>query len=322
MNLISSRRSSEPTIRRRLSRPLALLAAAPLALALSIAPSQVAGAATQSVTITANGYVPANSSVATGDSVTFVNGDVSAHQITFSAKNGVTCTPSPLVLQPTGTGRCTFSSPGKYSYSDPSVKGKTFSGTITVSNAPPSVSLSVSPGVARYGQAEHLSGTTSDQAAGQSIQAFAQGCNSTSSVSVGNAVTTAGGAFSFQVQPMTNTMYSVKAKGAASNNVLAGVMPRLVLAKTSLHHFYLRASAGTSLAGKYVTFQRFNTSLKRWVNVRTVTLRATSSGVAPTVVSSARFTSSVARIQKVRTVLGQVQAGACYSASISNVIFN
>jgi plastocyanin len=317
-----------------LRRALAALGATSLIMAIVFLPSAIAGAATQTVTITAHGYVPISSSIATGDSISFVNGDVSAHQIVFNAKTGVTCIPNPLVLQPTASGTCTFQSPGNYSYSDPNIKGKTFTGTVVVAKAPPvtkvppvtkaplSVALAMSPGVAVYGHAENLSGTTSDQSSGQSVLILAQSCGQTTATAVGTATTTTGGAFSFQRQPLNNTTYSVKVKNATSNSVLSQVFPWEQLKKTSLHHFSLRVSAAASFAGKYATFQRYNSSLRRWVNVKTVTLRTNSSGVTPTVVSSAAFTSTVARPQKVRTVLGAGQVGACYAPGFSNVIYS
>ena len=300
-----------------------VIIAGALGLAASVA-APIAGAATQTVTITANGYVPLSSSIATGDSIAFVNGDIVVHQIVFSAKTGVSCTPNPLVLQPSASGTCTFQSSGTYSYSDPNIKGKTFKGTVVVAKTPPSLSvaLAISPGVAVYGRTENLSGTVSDHSSGQTVQIFAKSCEQTTATSNGSATTTAGGAFSARRHPLNNTTYSVKVKGRTSNSVLSGVSPWQQLRKTSLHHFSIRVSAATSFAGKYVTFQHYSSSLRRWVNVKTVTLRRNSSGVAPTVVSSAAFTSNIARPQKVRTVLGKPQAGSCYFPGFSNTIYN
>ena len=56
------------------------------------------------------------------------------------------------------------------------------------------------------------------------------------------------------------------------------------------------------------------------MRVRSVTLRATGTGVAPTVVSAATFRSRVAARTKVRIVLTKTQVGACYVASRSNVV--
>jgi plastocyanin len=310
------------TASKGLRRSFAALTATSLIMGLGFLSTGIAAAATQTVTITTLGYVPNSSSIATGDSIGFVNGDVTVHQIVFNKKTGVTCTPNPLVLQPSGSGTCTFQNPGTYSYSDPNVKSKNFSGTVVVTKTPLAVALAISPGTARYGRTENLSGTTSDQSSGQNVQLLAQSCGQTAATVIGTATTTTGGAFSFQRQPSNKTIYSVKEKNATSNSVLAQVMPWQQLKKTSRNHFSLRVSAAASFAGKYVTFQRYNASLGRWVNVKTVTLRANSSGVAPTVVSSAAFSSRIATGQRVRTVLGQAQVGACYLAGVSNVIYS
>lgn len=307
---------------RALRRSAAALTAASLVMGLAFFSTGVASAATQTVTITTLGYVPNSSSIATGDSIGFVNGDVTVHQIVFNKKAGVTCTPNPLVLQPSATGTCTFPNPGTYSYSDPNVKSKNFMGTVVVAKTTFAVALAISPGTARYGRTENLSGKTSDQSSGQNVQLLAQSCGQASATVIGTATTTTGGVFSFQRQPSNKTVYSVKEKNAASNTVLAQVMPWQQLKKTSRHHFSLRVSAAASFAGKYVTFQRYITSVRRWVNVKTVTLRTNSSGVAPTIVSSRAFSSLIAVGQRVRTVLGQGQAGTCYLAGVSNMIYS
>src|SRR6478609_421366 len=83
----------------------------------------VAFAKTVPVTITKNGYVPKAASIAVGDTVQFTNSDTVAHQIVFKSMTGVSCAPSPLVMQPTQGGSCTFMSPGTFSYDDPNAKG-------------------------------------------------------------------------------------------------------------------------------------------------------------------------------------------------------
>ena len=60
----------------------------------------VATAKTVTVTITANGYVPKATTIAVGDTVQFTNSDKVAHQVSFKKTTGVSCTPTPLVLQP------------------------------------------------------------------------------------------------------------------------------------------------------------------------------------------------------------------------------
>jgi hypothetical protein len=54
--------------------------------------------------------------------------------------------------------------------------------------------------------------------------------------------------------------------------------------------------------------------------VKTVLLRSNTTGVAPTIVSSATFRSTVKTGLRVRTTLGKAQVGACYLAGTSNAI--
>lgn len=80
--------------------------------------------------------------------------------------------------------------------------------------------------------------------------------------------------------------------------------------------------AARSFAGKYGTFQRYNGTLARWVNVKRVLLRPSSTGIAPTVITSAAFRSSIPSRSKVRVVLPQLQVGSCYAAGRSNTILS
>ena len=69
----------------------------------------------------------------------------------------------------------------------------------------------------------------------------------------------------------------------------------------------------------YIVFQRYNSSLSRWVSVKRVYLRATS-GTTPLVVTSATFRAKVKARLRVRGFMPQAQVGACYAAGIGNVI--
>jgi hypothetical protein len=56
------------------------------------------------------------------------------------------------------------------------------------------------------------------------------------------------------------------------------------------------------------------------VEVKRVLLRANGTGVAPTVITSAKFRSRLKAGLRVRVVLGQTQVGSCYLAGRSNTI--
>jgi plastocyanin len=300
-------------------RKLLLLAV----VAVSLVVTAAAAAKTVTVTITTSGYVPKSTTIAAGDAVHFVNSDTAAHQVVFKTMTGVTCTPNPIVLQPTQTATCTFASAGTYTYSDPNVKGKTFKGTVVVTAAPPagtSVTLSVSPQTVIYGSKVTLSGTLSTHRQGETVNVLARACGESVAKRVVDVTTTAGGAYTAQVKPLKNTVYTVKVKNTASSPVTVKVRPRLSLGRVAAHRYLVRAYAARSFAGKYASFQRYKVALSRWVAIRRVLLRPNTNGLAPTVISSRSFTSRIKAGLKVRIVLGTAQVGSCYLAGKSRTI--
>jgi plastocyanin len=296
---------------------LTLIAIASLALA------GAAGAKSVAVTITKNGYVPKSVSIAAGDSVQFIDSDTLAHQIVFKTTTGVSCVPSPLVLQPTQSGTCTFQAAGKFAYSDPNVKGNAFRGTVTVSGvAPPAdtLTLAVKPQLLIYGGKVTLSGTLSNQKVGENVDVLATPCGQSAATKTTTVQTSTGGAFTALVQPLKNTLYTVKVKSTTSPAVAVKVRPRLRLRKLAPHRYSLRVFAAASFAGKYATLQRYNGTLGRWIKVKRILLRANATGVAPTVISSVSFRSAIRPRLKIRVVLPQLQVGSCYRPGRSNMI--
>ena len=277
-----------------------------------------AAAKTVTVTITKNGYVPNSASIALGDTVQFTNSDTIVHQVTFKTTTGITCTPNPLVVQPGASGTCTFQSGGTYTYSDPNSKGNTFRGTITVTAPPASLSLTVNPLLVAYGGSSVVSGVLSTQQVGASIDVLAQQCGAATATKLTTVVTTAGGAYTTTTKPLMNTTYTAKDKTVTSTAATVSVRPLLQLRRVGLRRFTLRVTAGSSFAGKYASFQRYNATLRRWVPVKPVLLKASSVGIAPAVVSSASFRATVASRLRIRATLPQAQVGGCYAAGTSN----
>ncbi len=299
---------------------LLLLAAAAM---LAITGAAVATAST--VTITKNGYVPNSLTIAQGGTVQFTNSDAVAHQVTFKSTAGVTCTPNPLVLQPGANGSCTFQNGGSYTYSDPNIKGKTFRGSITVTAAPAapeSISLTAKPLPTIYRVRVTLSGILSTQKTGENVDVLAKQCGAKTATKIGTVQTTTGGAYTSTAQPLMNTAYTTKAKNITSSAVTVPVRPRLRLAKVAPRRYSLRVFAAQSFSGKYASFQRYNGTLRRWVAVKSVLLRANSTGVAPTIVTAAAFRSTIKAGLRVRVTLSQAQAGSCYAAGRSNTILS
>jgi hypothetical protein len=255
--------------------------------------------------------------------VQFTNSDTASHQIVFKTTAGVSCTPSPLALQPTQSGTCTFQSAGKFTYSEPNAKGNSFRGTVTVTGpAPPAETLTLAgaPQLLVYGGRVTVAGTLSSQKVGENVDVLSTPCGETAAAKATTVQTTSGGAYTAVVQPLKTTSYAVKVKNTTSASVSIKVRPRLRLRKLAPHRYSLRTFAAVSFAGKYATFQRYRPTLRRWVTVKPVLLRANSTGVAPTVISSVSFRSSIKPQLRIRAVLPQLQVGTCYRPGRSNVI--
>lgn len=280
----------------------------------------VAGAATAktvTVTITKAGYNPSALTVAQGDVVQFTNSDTVAHQVVFKSTAGVACTPNPVVLQAGQSGSCTFQTAGSYSYSDPTANGKSFKGSVKVTAAAEALTLAAAPRGLTFGVSSTLSGVLSTHKVGEKISVVAQQCGSAATPAQALTVDTiANGAYSAVVKPLRNTAYTVKLRNTSSSPVTVTVRPSMKLVKLAAHRYSIRVTAGQSFAGKYAGFQRFNGT--RWVAVKVVPLRTSSAGVAPAVVTTATFRSTLKAKLRIRVVLGQAQVGSCYLAGTSN----
>jgi plastocyanin len=281
-----------------------------------------AAAKTVTVTITNNGYVPNSVAIGQGDTVQFTNSDTVAHQIAFRSTTGMTCSPSPLVLQPATSGNCSFQTAGNYSYSDPNVKGNTFRGAITVTAAAASLTLAAKPVLLTYGSPTVLAGTLSSQQTGENVDVLAQQCGATVATKTATVQTTAGGAYTATDKQLMNAAYTTRSKAVTSAAVTVRVRPRLRLARVAPHRYSLRVTAAKSFAGKYAGFQRYNSTLRRWVPVKRVLLKANTTGVAPTVATVASFRSSLATRLRIRVTLGQLQVGSCNAPGLSNTILS
>ncbi len=175
-----------------------------------------AAAKTVTVTVTKNGYVPNSVTIGQGDTVQFTNSDTVVHQVTFKSTTGVTCSPNPLVVAAGANGSCTFQSAGNFTYSDPNAKGNTFRGTVTVTAAPASLSLSTKPVLVIYGNQVALAGKLSTQQAGENVDVLAQQCGAPSASKTATVQTTTGGVYSATAKPLMNTAYSTKSKAVTA----------------------------------------------------------------------------------------------------------
>lgn len=292
----------------------------PLLVVVSLAAAgSAAGGASKTVTISHTGYSPTAVSIATGDAVIFKNTDTVAHTVDFNSTAGVHCSSAvPLAIPAAQSASCTFSSTGKFRFSDPASNKQAFKGTITV--GPPLVSsLTVTPKAVVYGGSSTLAGKLASGQSGQSVQVQAQMCGATKSTLVATVTTTTGGAFSYKAQPLMKTAYTLSNKGLTAATSV-GVAPSLQLKKVGRHRYSLQVSASESFVGKVATFQRYRARLKRWVNVKHVSLTTSAAGTAPTVITSAKFRSTIKARLRVRASLGAKQLGSCYLAGRSNTI--
>lgn len=272
-----------------------------------------AGAADRGVVITSNGFVPADVTIAAGDSVTWKNSDVAVHQVEVAK---TTCK---LTIQPGVSASCTFRSGGKFSYRDPSQRGGGFRGTITVTGPRASVTLSSARALSVYSAPLTLSGVVSNQQANETVTVQSQDCGKTTLTRLGTAQTTAGGHWAFTVRPTINTVYQARWRTTDSAKVAVKVSPRLRLTRSG-RRFTAQATAAQALTGKTIVFQRYRPVVRRWATVKRVVLGAATTPSAGTFVTSVRFRSAVRRGWRVRVLLPQAQAGACYMAGTSNTL--
>jgi len=202
-----------------------------------------AATASQTVTISKTGYKPTAVSIAAGDAVLFNNTDTVAHTVTFKQTTGFKCNAAvPLVLAASGSASCTFSTAGKFNFSDPVNKGKSFRGTITVA-PPPAASLGATPAAVVFGGKVTLAGALVDKQSGVSVQILAVQCGQSTATSLTTLKSTTGGAFSYVVQPLRQTAFTARVKTSNSVPATVGVSPRLRLGKIARHKYTLRVFA-------------------------------------------------------------------------------
>ena len=272
-----------------------------------------ATAADRAVTITRAGFVPADVTIASGDSVTWRNTDTAAHQVVF------TQTACNLTIQPGASGTCTFRAGGRFNYRDPSQQGNAFRGTITVTGARTSVTLRAARATTTYLVPLSLSGVISSQAANESVVVNGQECGKTAFTRVGAATTTAGGNWTFAAKPTINTTYQARWGRTDSSTVLVKVRPKVRLTRVG-SHFKARITAAQSFTGKTIVLQRYRTAVRRWATLKRVTLGASTTPTAGTFVTPANFRARIRRGWRLRVLLPQTQAGTCYLAAPSNTL--
>jgi plastocyanin len=283
-------------------RHLLLLPLAVAALALALASS--AGADTKTIQITKAGFVPATTSIAVGDTVTWHNADTVNHQVV--ANNGSFASP---VLKPGETYSVTFSKQGTTAYRD--ALHTSLKGSVAVSGPPAGVTLSAASSVVTYGAGTTLSGSISSQQSNQWVVLNALPFGEKTAKQANVASTTTNGAFQFGVSPTIRTTYTAQWSTATSSPVTVYVRPRLGLG-VSGRLFTAKATSDLSYAGHYVLVQRRRVTSTSWFSVKKVFLGASSRARFRLVVPRGRW--------YVRLYLPAAQAGDGYLASTSRLV--
>ena len=248
--------------------------------------------------------------VGPNDTVTWTNADTSTHQVESKSANFT----SP-VLQPGQSYSFVYKTTGKFNYTDLVVKSLKGSVTVSASGAV-AVTQKAAPALVVYGGAVTLSGTVSNRRAGETVNVFARPFGQNQFASVGSAVSTPNGSWSFIVKPRLQTAYEARWRPTnqtvTSPQSLVNVRPlvgfRVKAARGRVVTFFTKVRGVRLFTGKYVNLQRKN-RLGRWVNLKRVTLGSTSAATFKARLPRGRST--------VRVFMPAAQAAPGYVAGIS-----
>ena len=275
-----------------------------------LAGGSTALAKTEGVEITHTGFNDQTLTIQSGDSVTWKNMDTTLHQVTVDK------TSCNLSLEPGQSSACTFTTPGTFTYKDPTMSANGFAGTLTVGQNTRSVSIASTRSVGILGDATTLSGTVSSKQAGESVTIVAHPAGG-QPLQTTQVTTTTGGAWSLQVQPVINTSYQASFDGAASASLQVNVRPRITLEKVGRSRYLAVVVGSRSLAGKTVELtRRIGGS---WVTIGQQQLQNIAR-TNTTVV--AVFSASVPSGTKLRVFMPATQTGPDFLDGHSNFVVN
>jgi len=278
-----------------------LLLCIPAAIAvLAIAPAL---SATKGVDITVAGFTPDRTTINFGDTVTWTNKDTGNHQVLADQ----TAFPTSPVLTANQSYSYTFTKSGTFGYRDAFNTRRR--GTVVVR---PGISITGAPAQVTYGGTATLSGAVSNGATGENVTLDSMDCGKTAFSRVAAVKSAANGAWSSSAKPALNTVYQADWRRTKSAQVATKVAPLVALTRLRAKRFSASVTAAQSFVGKYVVLQRYKAKRRAWVAVKRVVLRSVKATTAPTMVSSAGFRTGVPRRTRLRLVLTQAQAGACY----------
>jgi plastocyanin len=283
----------------------------PILAALLVLSVPSALAATKTVDITQAGFTPKNMTIDFGDTVTWTNKDTANHQVLADQ----VAFPTSPVLAANQSYSHTFTKSGNFDYRDAFNTNRR--GSITVR---PGLSIAGAPPVVSYGRTTALSGSVSSLASGETVTLNAMACGKTTFSQVATVRSVANGAWSFSAKPTLNTVYQARWRDASSAQLPEKVAPAVALRRIRPGSFKASLSAAQSFAGKYVVVQRYVRTRRAWKTVKRVTLRTAKAGTAPTMITSAGFRARGTRGTRLRLLLTQPQAGACYAPARSSAV--
>ncbi|HLX19231.1 MAG TPA: hypothetical protein VKR23_03675 [Gaiellaceae bacterium] len=272
-----------------------------LALAAVLVAVVAAGASTQTVQVTANGFTPKVATINVGDTVTWHNADTVNHQVV--ASDGSFASP---VLKSDQTYSHTFTSAGTVRYHD--ADAPTHTATITVTGSAPTLNLSASLPTITYGDSTRLAGSVSNGSANQSVTLTAQ-ASGKSAQSIDQTTTSSSGSFAFTVSPTIGTTYQSHWNSADSKSVTVNVAPRVGFSRSGTLYI-AKVTSDATYGGHFVWVQRH--TVYGWKSVKRVYLGANSRAVFK--VTLPRGHSSL------RLNLTSGQAGAGYVAALSRTV--
>jgi plastocyanin len=266
------------------------------------APAQAA--VTKTVTIKTNGFSPAKVTVASGDSVKWVNSDTVNRQIV--ATGGQFASP---VIRPGGSWTRAFDTAGTFKYRDVFKSSQT--GTVEVTGPPPSVSIAASAPIVAYGDTVTLGGKVSSGKPSEQVVIYGKPYGQVSYVQLATVLTADGGLWSYTVKPELLSTYQAQWKNLKSAEIQTAVEPKLTLKRIGAW-FIVRVDATRSFKNHWVYVQR-RSALGQWVNVKKVII-----GTAKTQRFKVRVLPS--GLSRLRLFMTVNQAGVGYLASDSNTL--
>lgn len=281
-----------------------------LALTAALLTAGIAMAATFTVSIKDNGFVPKNTTVTAGDTVTWKNDGKNNHQVV--ATTGAFASP---VLRPGQSFSFKFTGAGTVNYRDALNPSETGSVIVKAPPPPPAgVSITESQPIVIVGSPVRLAGAVSTAAANQTIEIYSRPYPQSSFQLLTTVKTVTGGFWDYVAMPPILTTYYARwvEKKVDSGQVTEQVRPRLSIAYNRLSKKFTARSYGlTFKSGRSLSLQRL-TTLGAWVNVKTAVLGPTNSAV---------FTATLpVGAYRYRLYMSTNQAGAGFLGSWSGTL--